>query len=67
MNPQKYDKIYFMATALYWYLEYHTLTGAGYDDNDIRKAMDEIGVPDENQKAVLELFYDEVDSGNPFR
>jgi len=54
-DPTEYNKQYFMASATYWYLEHHTTTGWGYNEDDIIDAMDDVGVPDKYQKEVLTM------------
>ena len=55
-GPTKYNKKYFMACAVFWYLE------ACYDrygDDEMNEALDEIGIPDKYRNKIREMVEEE--------
>lgn len=56
------DKTYFQALSLYWYVMANDINH--YEDKDIFKAMDELGI--DKKRKVMKVFEDEIDSGMPF-
>ena len=53
-DPTNYNKTYFMASAVFWYLT-ATFTD-GYNDEDVELAMEDVGIPDKYLKKVRRLI-----------